>query len=72
MRDVAPEIEERSVYSPIKADRWSTGRVLLYLFYESEKDGGLLKMIAPKLTAHILSSAQQCLKSRHHSQTWTT
>ncbi|KAF8478167.1 kinase-like domain-containing protein, partial [Russula ochroleuca] len=25
---MAPEIEEKSMYSPIKADRWSTGRVL--------------------------------------------
>ena len=27
---MAPEIEEKSMYSPIKADRWSTGQVLLY------------------------------------------
>ncbi|KAH9992471.1 hypothetical protein BJV77DRAFT_909915, partial [Russula vinacea] len=25
---MAPEIEEKSMYSPIKADRWSTGQVL--------------------------------------------
>ncbi|KAH9952844.1 kinase-like domain-containing protein, partial [Russula dissimulans] len=25
---IAPEIEEKLMYSPIKADRWSTGRVL--------------------------------------------
>jgi len=49
----APEIEEKLTYSPIKADRWSTGRVLQYLLYESEKDGGDLMAIAWMLMAHI-------------------
>ena len=49
----APEIEEKLTYSPIKADRWSIGRVLQYLLYESEKDGGDLMAIAWMLMAHI-------------------
>ena len=31
---MAPEMEESSMYSPIKADRWSTGKVLLDLSSE--------------------------------------
>src|ERR1700733_4812560 len=28
---MSSEVEEKSMYSPIKADRWSSGQVLLYL-----------------------------------------
>jgi len=52
MRDVAPEIEERSVYSPIKADRWSTGQVLLYLLDKFREEDAVLRTTAMKLTAH--------------------
>src|SRR5258708_20919759 len=49
---MAPEVENESVYSPIKADRWSTGKVLCYLFMELEEEDKYLRSIAGKLTAH--------------------
>jgi serine/threonine protein kinase len=49
---MAPEIEEKSMYSPIKADRWSTGRCLLYLLDTFRKEDGDVRMIARKLTAY--------------------
>ena len=49
---MAPEIEEKSMYSPIKADRWSTGRFLLYLLDMFRKEDTVLRMAARKLTAH--------------------
>jgi len=48
---MAPEVENESVYSPIKADRWSTGKVLCYLFMELEEEDKYLRSIAGKLTA---------------------
>jgi len=48
---VAPEIEEKSMYSPIKADRWSSGKVLFYLFKGLKKEDTFLRSIAGKLTA---------------------
>ena len=50
---MAPEIEEKSMYSPIKADRWSSGRVLLYLLDEFRKGDIVLRTIAGRLTAHV-------------------
>ncbi len=50
-RWMAPEIDEKLMYSPIKADRWSTGLVLLYL-EESGKEEELMMAIAWNLTAH--------------------
>ncbi|KAI0245827.1 hypothetical protein BJV78DRAFT_1259993 [Lactifluus subvellereus] len=50
---MAPEVEDKSsTYSPIKADRWSCGRVLLYLLDEFRKENKLLRAIAGKLKAH--------------------
>jgi len=49
---LAPEMEEKSVYSPIKADRWSTGQVLLYLLNRFRKEDRVLSTIARKLTTH--------------------
>jgi serine/threonine protein kinase len=49
---VAPELEEKSMYSPIKADRWSTGRVLLYLLDTFRKEDTVLRTTARRLTAH--------------------
>jgi len=48
---MAPEIENKSMYSPIKADRWSSGKVLFYLFKGLKKEDTLLRSIAGKLTA---------------------
>ncbi|KAH9957931.1 kinase-like domain-containing protein [Russula dissimulans] len=49
---MAPEIEEKLVYSPIKADWWPTGEVLLFLLESSRKEELLLMTIARKLTVH--------------------
>ena len=50
---MAPEIEGKSMYSPIKADRWSTGKVLLYLLDRfGEQDTVLRATASTKLTAY--------------------
>ncbi len=49
---MAPEMEEELMYSPIKADRWSTGQVLLYLLDEVREEDTVLRMTARKPTAH--------------------
>ena len=48
---MAPEMEEKSMYSPIKADRWSTGKVLCYLLNKFRKENTALSSITRKLTA---------------------
>ena len=48
---MAPEIEEKSMYSPIKADRWSCERIILYLLNRSKKEDTVLRTTAKKLTA---------------------
>ncbi|KAL4256150.1 Kinase-like protein [Pleurotus pulmonarius] len=49
---VAPEIEMRSpTYSPIKADRWSCGAVILYIFGRLRQTDTMLETIAKKLKA---------------------
>jgi len=50
---MAPEIEESSMYSPIKVDRWSTGQVLRYLLNLNKfgEEDTVLRMTARKLTA---------------------
>jgi serine/threonine protein kinase len=49
---MAPEVKEKSMYSPIKADRWSTGQVLLYLLDKFRKEDTVLRTTARKLTAY--------------------
>jgi serine/threonine protein kinase len=49
---IAPEIEEKLMYSPIKADRWSTGRVLQYLLEKSRGGEKSLMTIARRLMAY--------------------
>jgi serine/threonine protein kinase len=47
---MAPEVEGKSsMYSPIRADRWSCGQVILHLLDELEKGDKTLKTIATKL-----------------------
>jgi serine/threonine protein kinase len=48
---MAPEIE-KSKYSPIKADRWSTGRVVLHLLNETRKEDTVLRTTVRMLTTH--------------------
>jgi serine/threonine protein kinase len=46
---IAPEVEKRVTYSPIRADRWSCGHVLLYLLDRFKKDDISLRAIAGEL-----------------------
>jgi serine/threonine protein kinase len=48
---MAPEMEN-SMYSPIKADRWSTGLVLLHLLNKFRKEDTVLRTTARKLVTH--------------------
>jgi hypothetical protein len=49
---MAPEMEEKSMYSPIKADRWSTGQVPLHLLNKFRKEDTVVRTTGRKLTAH--------------------
>jgi serine/threonine protein kinase len=49
---MAPEMEGKSKYSPIKADLWSTGQVILYLLNKFRSENMVLKMIARRLCTH--------------------
>ncbi|KAH9981683.1 kinase-like domain-containing protein [Russula compacta] len=49
---LAPEIKKSLMYSPIKADRWSCGCVLVYLLDGLKKEDKLLRTIGRELQAH--------------------
>jgi serine/threonine protein kinase len=50
---MAPEVKARSsMYSPIRADRWSCGQVIIYLLDKFRKKDAPLSGIAEKLKAH--------------------
>ena len=50
---MAPEVENKSsMYSPVRADRWSCGRVLLYLLDKFRTDDEQLRAIGRNLKAH--------------------
>jgi serine/threonine protein kinase len=49
---MAPEIEEKSMYSPVKADRWSTRRVILYFPDELREEDRVLRATGKKLTPY--------------------
>jgi len=49
---MAPEVEKKLRHSPIKADRWSCGRVMLYLLDKFKKEDKHLRPFANELTAH--------------------
>lgn len=49
---MAPEIEKKPMYSPIKADRWSCGHVILYLLDKVKREDKHLRSFANMLTAH--------------------
>ena len=49
---MTPEMVDKSIYSPIKADRWSTGAVILYLLDTLREEDAVLRMTGRKLTAH--------------------
>ena len=49
---LAPEVAGNLRYSPIKADRWSCGCVILYFLDKYEQEGRYLRVFATKLMAH--------------------
>jgi len=50
---MAPEVEARSsMYSPIRADRWSCGQVIIHLLNKFRKKDEALSGIAKNLKAH--------------------
>ena len=49
---MAPEVEKKLRHSPIKADRWSCGYVILYLLGEFRIDHRLLRANARRLKDH--------------------
>jgi serine/threonine protein kinase len=49
---MAPEVEEKLRHSPIKADRWACGRVLLFLLDKFGKGDESLRTFARNLMAH--------------------
>jgi len=60
---MAPEVDKKSTtYSPIRADRWSCGRVLLYLLDELKIDDERLKAIGRKLKVHDPNQRPSLLK----------
>jgi serine/threonine protein kinase len=48
---LAPEVKEGSSYSPIKADLWACGRVVVQLLYMAGRNGGDLRRFAERLKA---------------------
>jgi hypothetical protein len=49
---IAPEVEMRLRHSPIKADRWACGHIVLFLLDAFQKEDKSLRAFARKLTAH--------------------
>jgi serine/threonine protein kinase len=59
---MAPEMEVKSMYSPIKADRWSTGQVLRYLLNNSREKDTVLRKTAGELSTHDPNQRSSMLK----------
>ena len=49
---MAPEVEGKLRHSPIKADRWSCGHVILYFLDNLKQEDKRLRRFANELTAH--------------------
>jgi len=60
---IAPEVEKRVMYSPIRADRWSRGHVLLYLLDSFRKDDIPLRAIAQELQSDDPKQRPSLIKS---------
>jgi hypothetical protein len=67
---MAPEFEEKSMYSPINTDRWLTGKVVLYSNKFREEDK--VQDDCEEANCIIPSSARQRFKPPHRSLTWRT
>ncbi|KAF8429439.1 hypothetical protein L210DRAFT_3563367 [Boletus edulis BED1] len=61
-RWMAPEVKKKLWHSPIKADRWSCGLVLLFLLGVSGKEDISLKRFARSLMAHDPKERPSLLK----------
>ncbi|KAF8125462.1 kinase-like domain-containing protein [Boletus edulis] len=61
-RWMAPEVKKKLWHSPIKADRWSCGLVLLFLLGVSSKEDISLKRFARSLMAHDPKERPSLLK----------
>ncbi len=49
---MVPEVKAQSLmYSPIRAEQWSCGQVIIFLLEEFRKEDKLLRSIAMKLKA---------------------
>jgi serine/threonine protein kinase len=59
---MAPEVEKKLRHSPIKADRWACGRVLLILIDSFGKDEKTLRAFAKDLMAHNPKQRPSLLK----------
>src|SRR6266851_2101916 len=60
---MAPEVEaQSSMYSPVRADRWSCGQVIMYLLKVFGKKDEPLTSIAKKLKAHTPSERPSLLE----------
>jgi len=49
---MAPEVAKKLMYNPIKADRWSCGRVILFLLDGLRKGDKRLRIVGSRLKAH--------------------
>ena len=63
---MAPEVENKLRHSPIKADRWACGRVLLFLLDEFGKEGGSLRAFARNLVADNPKQRPSLLEWRNY------
>jgi serine/threonine protein kinase len=64
---MAPEVEMKLRHSPIKADRWACGHVVLFLLDEFRKEDNHLRAFARKLTAHYPKQRPSLLEWCSHS-----
>jgi serine/threonine protein kinase len=64
---MAPEVEKNLRHSPIKADRWACGRVLLFLLSEFGKENEPLRAFARALLEHNPMQRPSLLEWRSYS-----
>jgi hypothetical protein len=64
---MVPEVEMKLRHSPIKADRWACGHVVLFLLDEFRKEDNHLRAFARKLTAHYPKQRPSLLEWCSHS-----
>jgi hypothetical protein len=65
-RWIAPEVEKKLKHSPIKADRWACGHVLVFLLDQLKKEDKLLRAFARNLEAYNPKKRPSLLEWRSH------